>query len=136
MKKYIKYAVFIVTVLLIVLLVMIYNVKNNKKPQRKINEVINEEEMSWVKLPTVYVNGCIYAERGLDTQLSVPEGWEYYGAILNNVQSDEFTPEEDLSSNIAKVGSKVYVNKNDLHKIYVEFIIDGKIQYVTFIDDV
>ncbi len=134
MNKNIKYVVIIVVVVLIVFLVMIYNVKNNQKSQHKINEVINEDEMIWVVVPTVYVNGCMYAERGIVSQ-SVPDGWEYYGTILKNVPSDEFTPKGELNSNIAKVGTKVFVNKNDLHKIYLEFNIDGKIQYNGFVDE-
>lgn len=133
MRKYIKYVVAIVIILLIVFLVIRFS--NNNQDTVKKKETINEADYNWVKVPTVYVNGCMYAERGLDTQSSVPEGWEYYGAIIRSVPQNEFSPEEDLSSNNAKVGSKVFVNKNDLHKIYVEFIIDGKIQYITFIDD-
>lgn len=133
MEKYIKYVVTIVMILLIVFLVIRFN-SNNNQDIVKNKETVNDEDYKWEKVPTVYVNGCLYGERGIVSKV-IPDGWEYYGTILKNVPQHELTPEEDLSSNFAKVGTRVYVNKNNLHKIYVELIVDGIIQYNGFIDE-
>lgn len=130
MKRYIVFVIILLIVAIVSFLVVINN-KNKSELQSKSELDNTEKEVKWVKVPTAYVNNQIYVGRG-EVLYSIPEGWEYYGAILKNVSRVEFTPEEELNSNVAKVGAKVFLNRNNLGKIYIEFIIDGKTQYNGF----
>ena len=131
MKKFIICVVIILVIATIVIFTVLFNDRNNPKPNNKTELDYNEENVRWLAVPTAYVNNCLYVGMG-EVLYSVPDGWEYYGTILKNVPRVEFTPKEELNSNVAKVGAKVFLNRNNLDKIYIEFNIDGKVQYNEF----
>jgi len=134
MKRYIIYVVVILLIVAIVFFALLFNDKNSPKSHNETKLDNNERVEKWLSAPTAYVNNCLYIGRG-EVLYSVPDGWEYYGTILKKVPRDKFTLEEELCSNVAKFGSKVFLNRNNLDKIYIEFNIDGKIQYNEFRDE-
>jgi len=125
MEKFMMFFAGIVLVFIIVIAIFSFVSKDEPNPY-----VVEK----WAYIPMVYVNNNLYCQRG-NVVYSIPDGWEYYGSILKQVSQTDSMIKEELYSNTIEVGSRVFLNKKDLHKIYVEITLNEKIIYLEYKND-
>ena len=117
----------ILTYAILLIILSIYFILPDNFDPEESNEV-------FVYIPMVYANKCLYLQRG-DVLYSIPNGWEYYGDIVKQVSQTDMMVKEELYSNSISPGARVFLNKDNLHSIYIEVNVNNITKYIEYKDE-